>query len=169
AKWRQARNRSLKHQWSSTGVRTRARRLRQSNCYYTGERLQGETRFLTANLFCPFRALLFSTPDPIPRAMPWAGMSLPLRGEIQEAQLQDFRVGSWRHQRGRSLGLLGWHDIGGHPHFPGTRESVAPSAPPTDWLQIVNQPQTEAEVAALRCCLNRGRPFGDPNWVTDTA
>src|SRR5208337_2173870 len=39
AKWRQARNRSLKHQWSSTGVRTRARRLRQSNCYYTGERL----------------------------------------------------------------------------------------------------------------------------------
>ena len=22
---------------------------------------------------------------------------------------------------------------------------------------------------ALRCCVNRGRPFGDPNWVTDTA
>jgi hypothetical protein len=21
----------------------------------------------------------------------------------------------------------------------------------------------------LRCCVNRGRPFGDPNWVTDTA
>jgi hypothetical protein len=30
----------------------------------------------------------FLTPDPIPRAVPWAGMSLPLRGEIQEAQLQ---------------------------------------------------------------------------------
>src|SRR5208283_3498800 len=42
-------------------------------------------------------------------------------------------------------------------------------ASPHDWLQIVNQPQTEAEVAALRCCVNRGRPFGDPNWVTDTA
>src|SRR5271157_3409453 len=40
---------------------------------------------------------------------------------------------------------------------------------PTNWLQIVNQPQTEAEVAALRCCVNRGRPFGDPNWVTDAA
>ena len=40
---------------------------------------------------------------------------------------------------------------------------------PTDWLQLVNQPQTEAEVAALRCCVNRGRPFGDPDWVTDTA
>src|SRR5271157_2333296 len=59
-------------------------------------------------------------------------------------------------------------DIGGHPRFPGTREWVAPSAPPTDWLQIVNQPQTEAQ-AALPCCVNRGRPFGDPNWVTDTA
>jgi len=40
---------------------------------------------------------------------------------------------------------------------------------PTDWLQLVNQPQTEAEVEALRWCVNRGRPFGDPDWVTDTA
>ena len=54
-------------------------------------------------------------------------------------------------------------DIGGHPRFRGTREWVAASAPPTDWLQLVNQPQTEAEVAALRCCIDRGRPFGDPN------
>ena len=46
---------------------------------------------------------------------------------------------------------------------------MALSAPPTAWLQLVNQPQTEAEVAALRCCINRGRPFGDPNWVTDAA
>ncbi len=60
-------------------------------------------------------------------------------------------------------------DIGGHPRFPGTREWVAPSAPPTDWLQLVNQPQTEAEVAALRCCVHLGRPFGDPHWVMDTA
>ena len=32
AKWTQARDRSLKHQWSSSGVRARARRPRQSNC-----------------------------------------------------------------------------------------------------------------------------------------
>jgi len=72
----------------------------------------------------------------------------------------------------------GWHcgqslncnsdDIGGHPRFPGSREWVVPSAPTTDWLQLVNQPQPEAE-AALRCCVNRGRPFGDLNWVTDAA
>src|SRR5208337_3520415 len=56
-------------------------------------------------------------------------------------------------------------DIGDHPRFPCTREWVALSAPPTDWLQLANQPQTEAEVAALRCRVNRGRPFGDPNWI----
>jgi putative transposase len=40
---------------------------------------------------------------------------------------------------------------------------------PADWVQIVNQPQTEAELEVLRCCVNRGRPFGDPAWVAGTA
>lgn len=40
---------------------------------------------------------------------------------------------------------------------------------PADWAQIVNQPQTEAELEALRSCVNRSRPFGHPNWVADTA
>ena len=53
-------------------------------------------------------------------------------------------------------------DIGDHPRFQDTKEWLALSASPTDWLQLVNQPQTEAEVAALRGCVNRGRPFGDP-------
>ena len=38
-----------------------------------------------------------------------------------------------------------------------------------DSHEIDKQRQTEAEVAALRCCLNRGRPIGETNWVTDTA
>ena len=38
-----------------------------------------------------------------------------------------------------------------------------------DWVQMANQPQTEAELEALRCCVNRGRPFDGLNWVTDTA
>lgn len=36
---------------------------------------------------------------------------------------------------------------------------------PANWLQMVNEPQTEAELEALRCCVNRSRPFGDPAWV----
>ena len=47
--------------------------------------------------------------------------------------------------------------------------STWPLPRPDDWAKTVNQPQTEAELAALRCCVNRGRPFGDPNWATDTA
>jgi putative transposase len=40
---------------------------------------------------------------------------------------------------------------------------------PTDWLRIVNQPQTEDELEALRACVNRSRPFGNPVWVVATA
>src|SRR5271157_4769032 len=47
-----------------------------------------------------------------------------------DLQCLSFVPGSWRHQRGRLLGLFGWHDIGGHPRFPGTTEWVAPSAWP---------------------------------------
>ena len=35
--------------------------------------------------------------------------------------------------------------------------STWPLPRPTDWLQIVNQPQVEAEATALSCCVNRGR------------
>ena len=40
---------------------------------------------------------------------------------------------------------------------------------PADWLEIVNQPQSEGELAALRRCVNRGCPYGDANWIADTA
>jgi putative transposase len=40
---------------------------------------------------------------------------------------------------------------------------------PADWLGYVNQPQTEAEVAAMRECLARGRPYGTGAWAVETA
>jgi putative transposase len=40
---------------------------------------------------------------------------------------------------------------------------------PTNWAEIVNQPQSEAELAALRKCVHRGRPFGDATWTEATA
>ncbi len=70
------------------------------------------------------------------------------------------RAGSWRWS---SLRRVERED----PAFPIL--STWPLPRPTDWLQLVNQPQTEAEVAVLRCCVDRGRPFGDTNWATDTA
>jgi len=43
-----------------------------------------------------------------------------------------------------------------------------PLARPDNWLEFVNRSQSEAEVAALRRCVNRGRPFGHADWVATT-
>jgi hypothetical protein len=32
------------------------------------------------------------------------------------------------------------------------------------WVATVNQPQTEAELAAVRQAVVRGSPFGSPSW-----
>ena len=34
----------------------------------------------------------------------------------------------------------------------------------SNWIDHVNEPQTEAELEALRRCVNRGSPFGDEAW-----
>jgi putative transposase len=52
----------------------------------------------------------------------------------------------------------------------GTREdrrilSRWPLPCPRDWRQLVNRPQTEAEVEAIRRCVNRGQPFGSGAWI----
>ena len=40
---------------------------------------------------------------------------------------------------------------------------------PRNWLDWVNEPQTEAELEALRCSVQRGRPYGSGTWVRRTA
>jgi putative transposase len=40
-----------------------------------------------------------------------------------------------------------------------------PVAWPILWLRHVNQPQTDAELAALRKSIRRGTPFGNDDWV----
>jgi putative transposase len=44
-----------------------------------------------------------------------------------------------------------------------------PLPEPRNWVAQVNQPQSDAELAALRRCLERGSPFGDNAWTTRTA
>ena len=36
---------------------------------------------------------------------------------------------------------------------------------PRAWLRQVNTPMSEAELAALRTAVQRGRPYGEPGWV----
>ena len=40
---------------------------------------------------------------------------------------------------------------------------------PRDWVRRVNQPETDAELEALRRSVNRGTPFGTRAWQTRTA
>ena len=44
-----------------------------------------------------------------------------------------------------------------------------PTPRPRNWRAWVNRPQTEAELAALRRCVTKGRPFGGDVWVERTA
>jgi putative transposase len=40
---------------------------------------------------------------------------------------------------------------------------------PRDWAQLVDRPQTDAEVEAIRRCVARGQPFGDSSWAETCA
>ena len=56
----------------------------------------------------------------------------------------------------------------------GTAEHRAVLSPwplpyPRRWLEYVNEPANEAELAALRLSTNRGTPYGSPLWVESTA
>ena len=44
-----------------------------------------------------------------------------------------------------------------------------PLPQPRAWKQYINQPQTEAELAALRRSVQRGQPYGGQRWVNLTA
>ncbi len=64
-------------------------------------------------------------------------------------------------QRWRWSSLRWWSEPAEAP--PWWREEVIDR--PTDWLATVNRPDTEEELAALRVCIARGRPFGSQQWV----
>jgi putative transposase len=54
----------------------------------------------------------------------------------------------------------------------GDRESLLSTWPldtPADWVDWVNTAQTEAELEALRKCVNRGTPYGSEGWKTRIA
>jgi putative transposase len=47
--------------------------------------------------------------------------------------------------------------------------SAWPLPRPRNWTALVNQPQTDAELAALRRSVARGQPYGQESWVAKTA
>ena len=79
----------------------------------------------------------------------------PVRAGLAK-RVENWRWGSaWRRARGNAKSrrlLAKW-----------------PVRRPRNWLDFVNAPQTEAEVAALRKCVQRGTPFGDGRWAKRSA
>ncbi len=57
----------------------------------------------------------------------------------------------------------------GRPQHPVGLVDVWPVDRPRNWVQRLNQPETEAELAAVRQSMNRGAPFGDEAWRVRTA
>lgn len=61
-----------------------------------------------------------------------------------------------------------WSSLGA-PRFPAAAAeqpplSAWPLPRPRNWVELVNQPQTEAELEAIRVSIQRGRPYGDAAW-----
>lgn len=42
---------------------------------------------------------------------------------------------------------------------------ASPVERPSSWVDFVNTPQTDAELAAIRGAINSGEPFGDADWT----
>jgi putative transposase len=62
-------------------------------------------------------------------------------------------------------GSLNWRSAS----RPALALSAPPVALPSYWRHLVNEPQTEAELEAIRTCVNRQRPFGSESWVRTQA
>ena len=64
-----------------------------------------------------------------------------------------------------------WSSLGCHVRADSPREVLAdwPLPRPANWTELVNEPQTESELAALRHAVNRGTPFGNESWVAKTS
>lgn len=79
----------------------------------------------------------------------------PLRANLV-AKAEDWEYGSaWARQQKR--------------HTPEWLEKPTDPALPRQWRSLVNQPQTDAELVAVRKSIVRGTPFGDDKWTSNTA
>jgi len=68
------------------------------------------------------------------------------------------RAEDWR------WGSLAWRRSSG-----GITLDEPPAPLPPYWRHLVNEPQTATEIAEIRTCVNRQRPFGAQDWVASQA
>jgi putative transposase len=60
-----------------------------------------------------------------------------------------------------------WSSLWQWRHPPQAAKWLAPwpIERPSEWLNWVNEPQSQSELEALRCSVTRGRPYGSGAWV----
>ena len=84
---------------------------------------------------------------------------------IRYVERNALRAGLVRRAEDWPWNSLRWRASGSHPEIPGD----IPIALPSDWLTLVNAPQTAAELERVRRSVNRGTPFGGKAWSQRTA
>ena len=62
-----------------------------------------------------------------------------------------------------------WSSLGADAAARAELLSAPPADRPRNWVERVNRPETDAELAALRTSVNRGRPFGSVQWQRNAA
>ena len=87
---------------------------------------------------------------------------LTLRRYVERLPLRAGLVSSAAKWRWSSLGQRNFA-------LEGPALADGPLARPENWLEYVDQPETEGELAALRQCVVRGSPFGSAEWQRKTA
>ena len=98
-----------------------------------------------------FKAFPIEQDDHLLTVMRYVERNALRSGLVQRAEDWEWSSLAWRHRcRGHLL-------------------STPPVALPRDWCDRVNSAQTVEELAALRECVNRQRPFGDQAWVQGAA
>jgi len=96
----------------------------------------------------PYKACLIQTDHYLLAAMRYVERNALTARLVQRAEDWTWSSLRWRNHPTPIVGL-----------------TQAPIELPGYWTEFVNQPQTAAELKALRDCVNGQKPFGDPLWV----
>jgi putative transposase len=98
----------------------------------------------------PYKACLINTDHYLLAALRY------VERNAQEAKIVR-RAEDWR------WGSLNWRGGNTSP----LTLTASPIELPSYWVEFVNQPLTVAELEAIRECVNKQTPFGDPKWVEE--
>jgi putative transposase len=104
-----------------------------------------------------------SRPTTGQRQAGWLEAGDPVLSVLRYVERNPVRAGLATSADAWPWSSLAWRDRPAEGERPPV--TPPPGGMPNDWLQQVNHPQTDEELAALRQCVNRGAPFGREAWI----